>query len=437
MIRVIVGRIKDQLQVRDQRRTGVHIVNDTENHAADSKGLYLVSDDDIAAAVKAAAADLGQTDASGWPSRSSSKVSSALSIALSSQARQSGECHHTSSIFCSGSRDYLQRAQTVVFEPRPRRQSALHQQGVRRSTRATVVSRQSVAGIIWTEKQSHGQESGSQGAAGTISRVISNDSSPENGPLAVQPPANAHLCQTEIDNTGCSPRQYSVPETLENLVADIRFPKRGSQSIDEELNITSFPELRPRHCTKEWLNPPVEMEQLTRPPSADLYQLGVDAHSGGVSQLPSGCLEESISKTERCNHTFFQDDPFFPANIYSFERRATEGSASISADKRLGAAIGSASRRRRSSQVPDSKPPQLDYEDGLLPSVFDRLRKRGEKMFHLHDCPEESDGSEAGTPTNSPADDRRPGAGPRSETASSGSAHLSRQGPTFLGYTKR
>lgn len=415
MIRAIVGRIKDQLQVRDQRRTGVHIVNDTENHAADSKGLYLVSDDDIAAAVKAAAADLGQTDASGWPSRSSSKVSSALSNSLSLPKLDSQVNAITPRLSAAADPETTFSVPKPSFSSLGRADSRHYiNKGLDVSTRATVVSRQSVAGIIWTEKQPHGQESGSQGAAGTISRVISNDSSPENGPLAVQPPANAHLCQTEIDNTGCSPRQYSVPETLENLVADISFPKRGSQSIDEELNITSFPELRPRHCTKEWLNPPVEMEQLTRPPSADLYQLGVDAHSGGVSQLPSGCLEESISKTERCNHTFFQDDPFFPANIYSFEGRATEGSASISADKRLGAAIGSASRRRRSSQVPDSKPPQLDYEDGLLPSVFDRLRKRGEKMFHLHDCPEESDGSEAGTPTNSPADDRRPGAGPRS-----------------------
>ncbi|POR37281.1 Uncharacterized protein TPAR_02521 [Tolypocladium paradoxum] len=413
MVRIIVNRVKDQLQARDQRRTGVHIVSHTGNRAADGKGLYLVSDEDIAAAVNAAAADLDHTDTSEWPSRSSSKVSSTSSNSLSLPKLSSQMNAITPRLSAAAD------PATTFSVPKPSFSSLGRadsrrciNNGLNIATRATVVSRRSVAEIIWTENQPHGQESGSPKAPGTISRVISNDSSAENGALAVQPPANGHVCQTGVDTTGCSPHQYSVPETLENLVADIG--KRGSLSTDEESNITSFPELRPRHCTQEWLNPPVEMEQLTRPPSADLYQLGVDAHSGGVSQLPGGCLEEPVNKTQRCNHSRFQEDPFCYANIYSFERRATEGCASISAEKRLGAAIGSASRRRRSSQVADYQAPQPDCEEGLLPSVFDRLRKRGEKMFHLHDCPEESDGTGAATPANSPANDRRSGTGPRS-----------------------
>ncbi|PNY29497.1 Uncharacterized protein TCAP_00600 [Tolypocladium capitatum] len=413
MIRIIMNRVKDQLQARDQCRTGVRIANDAGKHGAGGKSLYLVSDDDIVAAVNAAAADLDQTDGSEWPSRSSSKVSSASSNSLSLPKLDSRANAITPSTSAAADPATTFSVPIPSFSSFGRADSQSYNQGLDVSTRATVVSRRSVAEIIWTENQPHGQEPGYHRAAGTVCRVISDDSSPENGPLAVPPPANAHLCQTEIDTTATL-HQYSVPEALENLVSHISFPKRASQSTDEEeSNITSFPELPPRRCTKEWLNPPVEMEQLTRPSSADLYQMGVDAHFGGSSPLPSGCLEEPANKTQRRNRSLFQEDPFCSANTHPFERRSTEGSPSISAEKRLGAAIGSASRRRRSTQVPDSKAPQADHEDGMLPSVFDRLRKRGEKMFHLHDCVEESDGAEAAAPANTPADDH----GPRSRNS--------------------
>ena len=405
-IRIIMDGVKDRLISRDRCQSSIDDDNGSGKHEVAGRGSYLVTNDEIIAAVNAAAADVDQTNTDRSPLRSSSRISSSSSNSLSLpklDSQMNSITPHQSAAADPATTFSVPRAS---FSSLGRADNWFHlNKGLDVSTRATVVSRRSVTDFVWTENQHHGGESGPQRVVETVSGVVSDGSSLENGPLAIQPSANTRLHQTETDIKERSLLQSSVPETLEDFVERFSHPGTSSQSTDTASNITSFPGLLPRRSTQEWLNPPVDMEQLTRPSSADLYVLGVDAHSGGIPHQPGSCLEQRLNEAQCCNHSLFQDDPFCNANIHPFERRATEGSASLSAEKRLGAAIGSSSHRRRSCQVLGSKARQLDCKGGLLPSVLDRFRKRGDSIFHLRGCLEDSAFPQAGTPTNSLADD--------------------------------
>lgn len=121
-------------------------------------------------------------------------------------------------------------------------------------------------------------------------------------------------------------------------------------------DIVSFPPLRPRSCTNDWVLPQPGLENLhpDRQHNPTLYQYGVDAHRGDT---PSPEIERhsSISNTVQPNST--------PSS-----RNSPPESPGNSGKKRMGSSIGIASHRRKSTvQQPD--PPDQIPDTNLLDSL--------------------------------------------------------------------
>lgn len=241
-------------------------------------------------------------------------------------------------------------------------------------TRTTILSRGSVSEILWGENFSSepARVSRSQSSA----RLF--DSSTNHKRILRQSTFKSGLGQDIMILEPTVARYLSSP--LEQLPTNLPFHKRMSRSTDEDSNITSFPELRPRQCTNDWLNPPVEIEQLVRVPTSDLYHRGVDAHSGMAPTSPTGTWAAPLSIAVPCDHSIFDKDPFYYSSIDSHERRVTNRSSSTG-KRRLGSSIGSSSHRRRSSHIPLSYDSPWDSQDSLFPRFVDKLRQSSQYDF--------------------------------------------------------
>ncbi|KJZ71641.1 hypothetical protein HIM_08953 [Hirsutella minnesotensis 3608] len=187
----------------------------------------------------------------------------------------------------------------------------------------------------------------------------------------------------------------SLPYKRSDSVVKVGASGSGMSPVDGDTNMTSFPKLPPRHCTNEWLKPPVDLDQLTESCPPDFYKMGVDAHSGGaLSRQLDGNEAGPPTWTLRCDFSLFDTDPFSCDKAPSRQRNQNgRPSSTTTAEKRPGASIGSSSHRRRSSQVPSSRSPQGEQGDGASPGFFGRLRSEGLRMFQRHDCPSPLDGN--------------------------------------------
>ncbi|KAK8037972.1 hypothetical protein PG994_014739, partial [Apiospora phragmitis] len=115
-----------------------------------------------------------------------------------------------------------------------------------------------------------------------------------------------------------------------------------------EHDIVSFPPLRPRSCTNDWVAPQPGLEnfhpEIQHTPT--LYQCGVDAHRGNTPS-PGTQRDASPSNTD------------LPSSTTS-PRNSPIESPKIPAKKRMGSSMGIASHRRRSTlhqiDQPDQNP---------------------------------------------------------------------------------
>lgn len=144
----------------------------------------------------------------------------------------------------------------------------------------------------------------------------------------------------------------------------------------------SFPGLLSRHCTNDWLNPPVDLKGLAQETSMDLYYQGVDAHSGEISVPPALTPDEPL-KLRQVDSALFNKDPFDAGHEYQLARRDTEATLTMARESRLGSSIGSAAHRRLSS-LPAIQPLYREEQGTVLPSLMDRIKEGGHKIFHPH-----------------------------------------------------
>lgn len=177
-------------------------------------------------------------------------------------------------------------------------------------------------------------------------------------------------------------------------------------SNEEDARITSFPELRSRHCTNEWLKPPPEIKKTVEVAEEDLYLQGVDAHSGVPSRISVIVLEGDPPKPRHCNHDLFGENPFCEAVECSTTLPVPCSPPLSVAEKRLGASIGTSAHRRQSSQAISQQPGSVvEDSDSLVPGLMDKIRRSGRKIFkhRTHKSSDQRSG-EFATPYNSPDD---------------------------------
>ena len=291
--------------------------------------------------------------------------------------------------------------------------------GVDKSSSATIVSRRSVAEISWTQQSPAVEAAEPFDPLRQALRHYSHcDLSTNNSPLETS--GEGKQTDGPITLTGFSVHHYTTSDNYADLVAEIGRAQSTTSPTSKERNdsITSFPKLLSRHCTNDWLKPPIEIDDLIHSVSANLYNQGIDAHCGSPSEARGQDVEEPL-KPRQCDYSLFSDATFVEGEGGSRERRATEVAPSAVRDIRLGTSIGNASHRRRSSVAVELQSPHPKPTEHVLPAWMDKIRKSGHKIFHPHHArghdsskASEQDGSE--TPQNSATEDQKSPSQPRS-----------------------
>ncbi|KAG5973985.1 hypothetical protein E4U55_000138 [Claviceps digitariae] len=239
------------------------------------------------------------------------------------------------------------------------------------STKTTIVSRGSISEIIWTERRSFDGRGNrdSLSSAGNFHDEISQHC------LRCHSLAKCGRCQNMIE----AEREASICRfaSLLPMSRDLAANKRTNRSTDEESNMTSFPELRPRNCTNDWLKPPVDIEQLLRDKSSDLYRRGIDAHSGLVPNSPQSTWASPVSLSVP------YDDSVFTKPCFQ-ERRVTETSTG-DGQKHSNNTISSVSYYHRASQIPAANQSPWQSDGELLPQIINKFRQNSRDSVHGED----------------------------------------------------
>jgi hypothetical protein len=144
--------------------------------------------------------------------------------------------------------------------------------------------------------------------------------------------------------------------------------------VADTVSMTSFPRLQSRSCTNDWLTPLGLSDELEddepAQTTADLYNRGIDAHSGGFIYNPLPVLEEDSRVTSSLpEHSplVHEDDSSFQAYDDQWSCQADDGNDEYR--RRLGRSIGSASHRRIGARAPNTS------HQSVNTSLFDRLRR--------------------------------------------------------------
>ncbi|KAH6605901.1 d-xylulose reductase a [Trichoderma cornu-damae] len=258
-------------------------------------------------------------------------------------------------------------------------------------TTTTLVSPQSVTAITWTK---HG------GCLGE----------PFESPVTTESPSDENSESTSQTRRTSSCNGHNQYQGLEASQASL-----GASSVPP--TITSFPKLPSRHCTREWIKPLANLEDLHHWSSAasDLSLQGIEAYSDNLPYHHTPFAENPFpmswaGESYRSRNTFgcaTHED----SNV----RRSTVSQSSAASTKGFGSLIGSAAHRRRSIPAYSPKTPTL--QDHFFPNILGRFFIRKNKR-----TPGSPSSRESGAlaPYNSPARDHMPLSTPRSENESSG-----------------
>ncbi|KAH6894339.1 hypothetical protein B0T10DRAFT_480237 [Thelonectria olida] len=246
----------------------------------------------------------------------------------------------------------------------------------------TIVSQKSVAEITWPHRESHVHHL-KVFSATNCSRLISECSSLKRRDSTADSSGSPHR-EPRVAMGGFLLHHYTTSMNADNLLSDISQRRSSKQDnrTERTARITSFPRLLSRQCTDDWSSPPPVIDAVMASAPETLYRQGVDARTGSVSdQMPE--FPQGQVKILRYDHDVFSKNPFCGdfeeddvANLRDFPPTVTPRS-------RLGVSIGSASHRRRSSQVTALLKRQESH-DGFFPTLIDKIRQRGHKIFHPH-----------------------------------------------------
>lgn len=269
---------------------------------------------------------------------------------------------------------------------------------------ATFVTRKSVAEVTWENDEERPVSS-----CRVMSRGASSPLGLPNESISRRSSQGPAMFTLSLDH-------YTALASLVDLVKDLS-PSSSFVSLKDRDSMVSFPELLTRQST-QWLSPPVDDEQLLAPQAVDnMYQQGVDAHSG--LKRPSIAEPEEPQKPLHCDRDMFGENPFVNEQPEQPSRQQQEmgrgaSVASVVPQRKdhHGQSIGVASHRRRSSQ-PHTDVERRDH-NGHIPTFMERIREGGHKIFHRnrpHHRSSDRNGPEVSTPYNSVMDENSPSAG--------------------------
>ncbi|KAG6017522.1 hypothetical protein E4U43_000999 [Claviceps pusilla] len=260
------------------------------------------------------------------------------------------------------------------------------------STKTTIVSRGSVSEIVWTEHQASDGTDSVTGIRDSLSSAGKFHDATSQHCLKCHSLSKCGRCRNmiEAEREASLCRFASLLPMSTNPVTN----KRTNRSTDEESNMTSFPELRPRNCTNDWLKPPVEIDQLLRDKTSDLYRRGVDAHSGLGPNSPQSTWASPPSLSIPYDESVFRNNSFFSTGPCFQERRqGTETSMGDDKKKHSRNTISSVSYTHRTSQITAANQSPWQSDGELLPQIVDKLRHISQDRVHGEDIHIEDGGT--------------------------------------------
>lgn len=404
-IQTLVDKARKRIESHRLSESNLDVVDESGNPVSGCKSMYLVCDEDIEAVVETILQEARKIET--YAEEEQKKVGQAKSKDRPSLPKFKGDNiqPHAAAIADPATTISLPKTSYINMNPSDKHVYT-KTRGLEISTTTTFISRKSIAEITWTNGERNTsidplrKYSGSTITTGSASGIAS-------------PIVTGFREQTTFN--GFSLHQYPMPDSLNDAVAHANRTQSNAQAEGEhtwcntqskgdKTAITSFPELRSRHCTSEWLKPPMEM-QLVETATDDLYHHGVDAHCGNPSRSSVVFVEDEPQKPRHCNHNMFGENPFCTDHEDAAEDRLAGCPRSSVIEKRLGTSIGTAAHRRKSSQIGSiATSGHSESHDSLVPGIIEKIRKSGHKIFHRN-RPHKSDdlnSGEFGTPRNSP-----------------------------------
>ncbi|KPM42891.1 Nucleoporin [Neonectria ditissima] len=376
----IMAKVNERLRAQRQLRDRVHVIDDGGRRVPGTNNMFLVGNSDIRDVVSIVIQEMRQFKPhdSKWAggintnpgSCSLPKLDGIINMLLPQPATVADPATTISlprTSYTSLSASDLQ-VHTKV-------------RGLESETTTTIISRKSVTEITWPLNRCPGHSIEVCNTS-SYSRAVSECSSPTH---RASTPSSSRHSQSILAGSRFILNHYTTPNNTEDPLPD-EFPGCSSQqnrSTSDLTGITSFPRLLSRHCTNEWVTPVARIDELMQPTPDTLYHCGVDAQCGSVSGPSSSFLQEPL-KTRHCNHDMFGKNPFCTDPNQQEAVGETELPPLPDIYKRVGASIGSASHRRRSSQPPTSPNPGVDSNDKVLPSFMEKIRQGSHKIFHRH-----------------------------------------------------
>jgi hypothetical protein len=261
------------------------------------------------------------------------------------------------------------------------------------STMTTLVSPQSTTSITWTK---HGGHLGEPSESPSESSTTADSPSDEN---------SESTSQTRRTSSCHGHSQDQKPQTSQASL--------GAPSIAS--TITSFPKLLSRHCTREWIRPLANSEDLHRRASTELSYQGANSHANRPSHHDMPFNESSFPLSWAGDNFQSRNPSGYFTNEIPNDRRSTVSQSSLNA-KGFGSQIGSAAHRRRSTASYDIKASIL--HDQFLPNILSKFFNNSNRGSPGSPDSKDTMHSGAFAPYNSPAHGHLPVNTPKSGNVS-------------------
>ncbi|KAM0265673.1 hypothetical protein ACHAQJ_000107 [Trichoderma viride] len=242
-------------------------------------------------------------------------------------------------------------------------------------TMTTLVSPQSTTAITWTKNGGHFGE-------------------PSESPTTTD-----SLSDENSESTSQTRRTSSCLDHSQDQKLDASQASLGASSVAS--TITSFPKLLSRHCTREWIKPVANLEDLHQRASTELYYQGAGSHADRLSHHHTPFDESPFPESWASDDLQSRNASGYFTSKAPSARRSTVSQPALPYEKSFGSQIGSAAHRRRSAPAYDSKTPTL--QDHFLPSILSKFFHSSNKETPGSPDSKESTHSGALAPYNSPA----------------------------------
>ncbi|KAL3600332.1 hypothetical protein FPOAC2_04569 [Fusarium poae] len=369
----IARKVSDRLQKIRHLREHLRVINGKGRDVPEARGLYLIGDKDIRDVVSIV---LSEVFKNGQIDRSERRTTTE-----SSEDRPLPKLDGDSNTILMPTPTAVDPATTINL---PNTSYAninasdmqVHTKvrGAESDATTTVITRRSVAEIVWSRAYPEGYGPDSQ----THGRTVSDCCSPTHGGSrsCTDDRRQSHPKVAQGDPTL---RHYTTPKSTAEILADIMCNKNFEKQlrVSDGTVITSFPRLFSRDLTSDWPRSSIDGGDLNKPAASTLYHHGVDARSGLHEPVPSPANEHPpIGPTSRTN-----GGSLFDTNPFNHRLKNKYLPTPLAAERRLSASLDADTQRRRSTLIADIEEETVD-DCQPRPGLMNKIKHGSHKLFH-------------------------------------------------------